>query len=213
MSLNKSAETVTRKFRETLETEAETYGVSLSPEGLDSLSKYYELLNVWNSHLHLVAPCSPRVFATRHILESLLLLKYLPEGVTIADVGSGAGLPLVPCLIVRSDLSAVFVEASKRKAVFIREALNHTATADRASVIAERFEKVPTPQVDFVTCRALERFEATLTTLLDWSPTKAKLLLFGGESLGRRIESSGYSSTAILIPNSKQRFLFVVTKD
>ena len=55
----------TNKFRETLKEEAVTYRVVLTAEALDRLSQYYELLNLWNSRVHLVAPCSPEEFATR----------------------------------------------------------------------------------------------------------------------------------------------------
>ena len=202
----------TKKFRETLEIEAAAYGVTLAPAALDGLEKYYELLNVWNARVHLVAPCSPQEFATRHILESLILLKHLPNEASIAEVGAGAGLPIVPCLIVRPDLRAVLIEASQKKAVFLREALSHTAISKRASVIAERFENVATPAVSFITCRALERFEEMLPHLLEWTPAKATLLLFGGKRLERRIESLGFVSTAELMPQSKARFLFIVNK-
>ena len=202
----------TKKFSETLEREASAYGVMLAPAALDGLEKYFELLNIWNARVHLVAPCSPQEFATRHILESLLLLKHLPNGAGIAEVGAGAGLPIIPCLLVRSDLRAVLIEASPKKAVFLREALSRSSIANRATVIAERFETVPAPEVSFVTCRALERFEEMLPHLLSWAPAKATLLLFGGKRLERRIESLGFTSSAELMPRSQARFLFVVNK-
>jgi 16S rRNA (guanine527-N7)-methyltransferase len=202
----------TKKFRETLEIEADAYGVILAPAALDELEKYYELLGRWNARVHLVAPCSPQEFATRHILESLLLLKHLPHAAGVAEVGAGAGLPIIPCLIVRPDLRAVLIEASPKKAVFLREALSQTTISKRASVIAERFENVPAPAVGFITCRALERFEEMLPHLFKWAPAKATLLLFGGKRLERKIESLGISSTAELMPESKARFLFVVKK-
>jgi 16S rRNA (guanine527-N7)-methyltransferase len=176
------------------------------------LEQYYELLNVWNARVHLVAPCSPQEFATRHILESLLLLKYLPRDATIAEVGAGAGLPMIPCLIVRPDLRAVLIEASQKKAVFLREALSRTSISMRANVIAERFERLPPPAVGFVTCRALERFEEMLPHLFEWAPASSTLLLFGGKRLESRIESLGFASSAEVIPQSKARFLFVVKK-
>jgi 16S rRNA (guanine527-N7)-methyltransferase len=203
---------LTKKFRETLESEAAAYGVMLAPAALDSLEKYYELLNVWNARVHLVAPCSPQEFATRHILESLLLLKHLPNDGRIAEVGAGAGLPIIPCLLVRLDLRAVLIEASQKKAVFLREALSRIAIANRASVIAERFESVPAPEVGFVTCRALERFEEMLPQLLEWAPPKSMLLLFGGQRLEKGIESLGYTCVAELIPKSKARYLFLVNR-
>lgn len=208
MSSTKSSVT---EFRETLETEAPTYRITITTSELDRLSKYYELLNAWNSRLHLVAPSSPRMFASRHVLESLLLLDYLPVGARVADIGSGAGLPILPCLIMRPDIHAVLLEASKKKAIFLREALNATRTSERATVISERFENISSPEVAFVTSRALERFEQMLPQLLSWAPA-ATLLLFGGEGLGRKIEESGFAAAKSLIPKSQRRFLYVVAK-
>jgi 16S rRNA (guanine527-N7)-methyltransferase len=202
----------TKKFRETLETEATGYGVTLPPTVLDGLEKYYQLLNVWNARVHLVAPCSPQEFAMRHILESLLLLKHLPTDASIAEVGAGGGLPIIPCLIARPDIHAVLIEAAQKKAVFLREALKETATSPRATVIADRFESIDAGPIGFVTCRALERFEEMLPHLLEWAPPKTTLLLFGGKRLERRIESLGFASAAELIPRSKARFLFMVNK-
>ena len=202
----------TKQFRDALESEASGYGVTLPAPALEGLSQYYELLNAWNSRMHLVAPCSPQEFATRHVLESLLLLKYLPNNASVAEVGAGAGLPILPCLIVRPDIRAVLIEASQKKAVFLREALTKTVTSTQATVTAERFEKVAAPAVGFVTCRALERFEEMLPHLLDWAPAKATLLLFGGKRLERRIENLGFATTAELMPKSKARFLFLVNK-
>ena len=200
------------KFTASLRKEAGAYGVSLSAEALAALARYYEILNLWNSRVHLVGPCTPEEFATRHVLESLTLLKHLPAEASIVEVGAGAGLPILPCLIARPDLQAVLIEASKKKAVFLREALTTTGTSDRASVIAERFESVPTPPVGFVTCRALERFDEMLANLVDWAPSESTLLLFGGKRIERRIESLGFACGSELMPQSKGRFLFVVNK-
>src|SRR6266849_10967119 len=98
------------------------FGIQLGAEEVRRLSNYYELLRKWNDRLHLVAPCSPEEFATRHVLESLLLLSHLPQKARVLDVGSGAGLPIIPCLIIRTDLSATLIESSPRKAVFLLEA-------------------------------------------------------------------------------------------
>lgn len=204
--------TATVQFKESLKAEMASYGLALSRESLDGLARYFELLSDWNSRLHLVSFQSPEEFATRHVLESLLLLKYLPQGARVADVGSGGGLPIVPCLIARSDLQAVLVESSKKKALFLREFLREPLTKERARVFAERFENVATPEVDFVTCRALERFETMLPPLINWAPPAGTLLLFGGEGLGRVIGDLALSNERILIPNSARRFLFIVNK-
>jgi 16S rRNA (guanine527-N7)-methyltransferase len=206
-----STDSQTKEFREALKGNAHVYNVSISSEKLEQLTRYYAFLNEWNARLHLVAPASALEFATRHILESLLLLEHLPIGARVADIGSGGGLPIIPCLIVRPDLQAVLVEASKKKSVFLREALKAT-TSSKAEVITDRFEGIMSPEVEFVTSRALERFETMLPRLLEWAPSGCKLLLFGGKQLKTPIEASGYPTNSILLPNTRQRFLFLVSK-
>jgi 16S rRNA (guanine(527)-N(7))-methyltransferase RsmG len=197
-------------FKEALVSEASLYRVDLAAETIERLSEYYVLLSTWNDRLHLVAPCSPREFATRHLLESLLLLPHLPLAANIVDVGSGAGLPIIPCLIARPDITATLIESSKKKAVFLREALNLAGVSKSATVIAERFEDIPVPEAGFVTSRALDRFEAKLPSLLGWSPPASTLLLFGGPGLRERIIHLDLSFKEMQIPNSQRRFLFVI---
>ena len=86
----------TNKFREALKAEASVYDVALPAEAIDGLSRYYELLSLWNSRVHLVAPCSPEEFATRHVLESLILLKHLALAANVAEVGAGAACRSFP---------------------------------------------------------------------------------------------------------------------
>ena len=45
-------------------------------------------------------------------------------GIPSSDIGSGGGLPIIPCLIARPDLEATLIESSQKKVVFLREALN-----------------------------------------------------------------------------------------
>jgi 16S rRNA (guanine527-N7)-methyltransferase len=199
-----------KAFREALSSEAGIYQARLSAETIERLSEYYDLLSTWNARLHLVAPCPPHQFATRHVLESLMLLPHLPQGAKVADIGSGAGLPIIPCLIARPDITATLIESSKKKAVFLREALNRAAVSKSATVIAKRFEEIPAPEVDFITCRALDRFDAKLPSLLKWSPPASMLLFFGGEGLREQIVHMALRFTEIQIPNSKKRYLFVI---
>jgi len=141
-----------------------SFGLDLSPETVTQLGKFYSLLMRWNERLHLVAPCSPEEFAVRHVLESSMLLKHLPQNAKIADIGSGGGLPIIPCLIARDDLEVTLIESSQKKAVFLREALN--AFGRRAHVIARPFEEVEPPPVSFITCRALDQFMDKISTKL-----------------------------------------------
>jgi 16S rRNA (guanine527-N7)-methyltransferase len=201
-----------QEFAETLEAHAARYGVQLDAAAHRGLRVYYEHLLKWNARLHLVAPCSPAEFAKRHVLESLTACAHLPEGARVCDVGSGGGLPIIPCLVARPDLQgATLVEAATKKVVFLREALSRLGLQDRARVVAERFEQIAAPECEVVTCRALESFTAMYPRLVEWSPPASKLLLFAGTSFADLMDEDhsllGYE--AVKMPDSEQRFLYV----
>jgi len=198
------------EFDKALAERAGRFGVELGEGARARLGDYFELVAAWNPRLHLVAPCAPEEFAERHVLESLTALPFIPAGAAVLDVGSGAGLPAIPCLVARPDLRAVLVEASRKKSVFLREALSRLGLPGRARVVAERFEKVEPPEADRLTCRAIERFTEILPALVAWSAHVPTLLLFGGESLRERLELEGLSFESALVPESERRFLFVV---
>lgn len=187
------------RFRNALLANWRTFDFPLSSDTVTRLGIYYSLLTRWNDRLHLVAPCSPEEFATRHVLESLMLLEHLPHGAKIADIGSGGGLPIIPCLVARPDLEATLIESSQKKAVFLREALKEVGR--KAAIIARRFEDIETPDVQFVTSRALDQFIRKIPVLLDWAPDGATFLLFGGEKL--------LDAERFLIPGSEKRYLYV----
>ncbi len=184
----------------------------MSAQARARLADYFKHLTAWNARLHLVAPCSPAEFATRHVLESLLALPYLPENARVADVGSGAGLPIIPCLIMRPDINATLIESSPKKAIFLREALRVVGMRGAARVVSERFENTGTPQADVITCRALDRFGEMFRKLVAWSPPESGLLLYGGHNIREQIESNALAYTAVRIPESEQRFLFVIER-
>ena len=182
-----------------------SFGLELPPETVTQLAEFYSLLTRWNDRLHLVAPCEPEEFAVRHMLESLLLLQHLPPNAKIADIGSGGGLPIIPCLIARPDLEATLIESSQKKVIFLREVLNRLSL--HAGVVANRFEDVPAPDVSFVTCRALDQFMRKLPALIEWAPRGSTLMLFGGEALGEQL----WNFKQFLIPQSEKRYLFLTT--
>ncbi|HJU92172.1 MAG TPA: 16S rRNA (guanine(527)-N(7))-methyltransferase RsmG [Pyrinomonadaceae bacterium] len=189
----------------------ESFDLDLPRETLAQLAAFYSLLTHWNDRLHLVAPCSPEEFATRHVLESLMLLKHLPQDAKIADIGSGAGLPIIPCLLARPDLRATLIESSQKKSVFLREALNQLG---RPSIIIPKpFEQVDPPDVAFVTCRALDQFIDKVSALIRWAPAGSTLLLYGGESLREQLLKANVKFEESLISLSEKRFLFVVATD
>jgi 16S rRNA (guanine527-N7)-methyltransferase len=201
---------VREKFIEAIGQHQSAYSLDLSEAVIARLADYYEFIQEHNPILHLVGPCSPEEFATRHILESLTLLEFLPANTRFADIGPGAGLPSIPCLIARDDLSAVLIESKEKKTTFLRGAVAELRLDKRSKIINKQFSEVTRPHVAHVTCRALDKFAEKLPQLLRWSGER-DLLLFGGASLGKALDKAKRKYQRRLMPLSERRYLFCIS--
>lgn len=184
-----------------------TFGITID-DSLDQLANYYDLVLEHNPLLHLTAPCSPEEFATRHILESLTMLEFLPQNSTFIDVGSGGGLPALPCLIARHDLRATLVESKAKKAAFLEHGIERLGLKDNSCVENKQFGETMAGNAQFVSCRALDKFTQHLPRLLGWAGQR-QLLLFGGPALQGLLQDYRIDFVRRLMPLSEQRYLFV----
>ena len=196
-------------FVKAIKTHQPTFGLNLLDDAIERLADYYDLIQEHNEFLHLVGPSTPEEFATRHILESLTLLEYLPNGIWFADVGTGAGLPSIPCLLVREDLKAVLIESKEKKSRFLTLAVEKLRLKHRTCISPTQFAETNLGHCEAVTCRALDKFAEKLPRLIKWSG-KSQLLFFGGENLQKALEGQNVIFKKKLTPLSEQRFLYVI---
>jgi len=139
----------------------------VSRETLARLELYASLLGEWNRRINLVGRSTLGDLWRRHMLDSAQLLPLLPPAPTgrarvVVDLGSGAGFPgLVLSILGAGEVH--LVEADRRKALFLREAVRQTG-AD-ARVHNQRIEAMTPVPADVVTARAC----APLTGLLAYA--------------------------------------------
>ncbi len=200
------------EFIKAIKSRQNAFKLSLPGDSISLLADYYDLVQAHNPLLHLVGPCSPTEFATRHVLESLTMLEFIPQGARFADIGAGAGLPSLPGLIVRKDLYGLLIESKEKKTKFLYEAVRQLKLARRAKVSNLQFEEVDPTNVSHVSCRALDKFQQKLPRLLRWADGKG-LLLYGGNNLRTGLETHKVAFKEKLMPLSEQRYLFVVDPD
>jgi 16S rRNA (guanine527-N7)-methyltransferase len=67
--------------------------IPVSRETEARLDRYVALLGAWQAKTNLVAPSTLPQLWTRHVADSLQLLKLAPSAKTWADLGSGGGFP------------------------------------------------------------------------------------------------------------------------
>jgi len=132
----------------------------LAAMGLDAalappLLTYLTLLNRWNGTYNLTAIRNPLEMVTRHLLDSLAMQPFLEQG-TLADLGTGPGLPGIPLAIARPRLQVTLVESNGKKARFMREAVRQLGLTN-ARVAESRAEALAEPGAyDNVTARAMD---------------------------------------------------------
>jgi len=133
---------------------------NVSRETFLQLESYTALLLKWNPRINLIGPATENDIWSRHIADSLQLLPLIPATtISMADVGSGAGLPGLVIAISRPEIEVHLIEHDQRKAAFLREA---SAQLHLKNTIIHAVDiQTISRQFDVVTARAL----ASLTKL------------------------------------------------
>ncbi len=128
----------------------------------EPLTRYLALLLRWNATYNLTAIRDPREMVTKHLLDSLAMAPFVASVSTLADLGTGAGLPGIPLAIALPGLRVTLVESNGKKARFMREAVR-TLGLGNAEVAESRIEALNRPNAfTAITARAL----ATLPQIL-----------------------------------------------
>ncbi|MEI7443931.1 MAG: 16S rRNA (guanine(527)-N(7))-methyltransferase RsmG [Burkholderiales bacterium] len=132
-------------------------GLGLTEPTLRKLLDYLALLRKWNAVYNLTSVRDPAQMLVQHLLDALAVLPALRarldlDRATVADVGSGAGLPGLPLAIVHPGARLVSIEPVGKKTAFQRQVCGELALTN-VEVVTARAETLRRP-MDLVTCRA-----------------------------------------------------------
>lgn len=148
-------------------------GLELPDSARVQLMDYAALLLKWNRVYNLTAIRDPAQALTHHLLDSLAVVPHLRDIATLADVGSGGGLPGIPLAIACPALSVTSIETVGKKASFQQQARIELGL-ENFTVVSERVENVrPSAPFDAVISRAF-------SSLADFVALTGHLLGDGG---------------------------------
>jgi 16S rRNA (guanine527-N7)-methyltransferase len=97
----------------------ETLLAEYFPETGEKAAAYGEILKTRGIEWGLIGPKEGERIWDRHIANCLPITKLIPEGVSLIDIGSGAGLPGIVIALARPDLKVTLLEPLARRAEFL----------------------------------------------------------------------------------------------
>lgn len=155
-----------------------------------ALAQYADLLATAGVERGLIGPREvPRLW-DRHLLNCAVVTDLVPEGASVIDVGSGAGLPGLVWAITRPDVSVTCLEPLQRRAVFLEEAVMALGLTGRVDVVRARAEDIVRGRGPVTSLRAqvvTARAVAPLERLAGWT---VPLLIPGGLLLALKGQSA-----------------------
>jgi 16S rRNA (guanine527-N7)-methyltransferase len=153
--------------------------------------RYAELLAEAGVQRGLIGPREvPRLWE-RHLLNCAVLSEVVPEGVTVCDVGSGAGLPGIPLALVREDLKITLLEPLLRRTNFLTEVVELLGL-DHVTVVRGRAEEVmgKVPSVHVVTARAVAPLDRLATWGIPLLRPYGEMLALKGDTAEEELQSA-----------------------
>lgn len=147
------------------------------PTSRVEIERYAHLLATVGMERGLIGPHEGEKIWERHIFNSLPVISLIPEGSSVIDIGSGAGLPGIPIALARPDVRVTLIEPLQRRVDFLKEAVEGL----EITVLRGRAQDF-TVKADIVTARAVAPLEKLKS--MSWHLVKkgGALLAIKGES-------------------------------
>ena len=215
-------------IEDSLKNGAREVGVVLNQKMVQAFLLYLSELKEWNKKINLTSLKEDESIVTNHFIDSLSIIPYLPSSATVLDLGSGAGFPGVPLKIAAPALTITLLEATRKKANFLRHITRILGLTNIAVVEcrAEKFSAaVPAhPGFSFVLARAFAPLKTLLRLGYPLVRQGGYLVAMKGEKADEELKKSQtvleeLSLTIekkimlLLPPNNKKRCLIFMKKE
>ncbi len=149
--------------------------------------RYVEHLATSGIERGLIGPREvPRLWA-RHVLNCAVVQEYIAQDASVADVGSGAGLPGLCLAIARPDLQLTLIEPLERRVIWLTEVVEDLGL-DNVTILRSRAEQaIGEVDADYVTARAVSALVGLLDITLPILRGTGQLLALKGRSAAEEV--------------------------
>ena len=129
-------------------------GIAVPADAQARLIKYVSLIEKWNKVHNLTAIRDPEAMLAHHLLDSLAVLPHLGAARSLADIGSGAGLPGIPMAIANPDLAVTLLDSSHKRQAFQQQCKAELGLANVTAIHSRVEDFKAEPGFDIVISRA-----------------------------------------------------------
>jgi len=148
------------------------------------LGRFCALLRAANERLNMTRILDARGMAMLHVVDALTLLPWLRDVHTLADLGSGGGVPGIPLALARPEMRITLLESRGRKAEALRGIVAELGLDRRVNVAAVRGEAwLADYKVEAVVARAVGRAPEVLELLSPVRKGFGRLILMKGPTV------------------------------
>ena len=164
----------------------QTLGLSVSPDQIEQLVAYVDLLEKWSRAYNLTAIRDRREVVDRHLIECLSIAPLI-SGNSRVDVGTGAGLPGIPLAIIEPNVHYVLLDSNGKKTRFLSEVKRALALSN-IDVETTRVESWrPDRHFDAVVTRAFADLVTTLERVDHLMGSQSMLFAMKTESASKEV--------------------------
>ena len=173
--------------------------------------KYYSYLISENEKYNLTNITQKDEVYVKHFLDSALLLELLDlkEGVSLCDVGSGAGFPGIPIKILRPDIKLTIIEPTLKRCNFLNNLVQLLDLTD-VTIINKRAEDIKDMKFDIVCARAVSNLRILLELCMPLVKVNWSFIAYKGSKYQEEIDES---VNALKVLNSKITNVFEYNLD
>lgn len=155
---------------------------------LEKARAYFAVLVRDGDLLGLLGPREMPKLWTRHILNSAVVAELVKDGQSVADVGSGAGLPGIPMALAQPNAHFTLIEPMERRSDWLKLVVEELGL-NNVSVIRARAEEVG-EVFDIVTARAVSALPKLLKMCVPLTKHGGQVIALKGSKAAEEIEES-----------------------
>lgn len=182
--------------REILKKGIEELGISTNDEMLNNLKIYREILVEWNQVMNLTGIEDEKEVYIKHFLDSISAVKngYIKDGMSIIDVGTGAGFPGMPLRICLENLKVTLLDSLNKRINFLQEVAKNVGIDDIEYIHgrAEDFGKDEKyrEQYDIATARAVAGLPVLMEFCIPFVKVGGYFICLKGPNANLELEES-----------------------